>query len=107
MRGPIITLTRYADSINQSPPPVLVANIRATILRSLIRTAPTEVIRFLYQNAKESLVLYRSRSDLRRRTEHLASWSVDAESQIQRTEKTLWLRGFDPIPCGITSGIIL
>lgn len=91
----------------QAPPPVLLADIRDAIVHSLSRTTPSEIIQFFYQNAENSLALYRSRPDFREKTEYLASCSARAESQIQRAKKTWWLRGFDRIPCGITLGIIL
>ncbi len=91
----------------QAPPPALFADIRAAIVHSLSRTTPSDIIQFLYQNAKRSLALYRSSSDLRKKTGHLASCSADADSQIHRAEETWWLRGFDPIPCGITFSVIL
>src|SRR5438045_9690189 len=91
----------------QAPPPALFADIRATIVHSLSRTTPSDLIHFLYQNAKRSLDLDRSSSDLRKKTGHLASCSADADSQIHRAEETWWLRGFDPIPRGITFSVIL
>src|SRR5207248_9168430 len=60
-----------------------------------------------YQNSNRSLSLYRSSSDLRKKTGHLASCSADADFQIHRAEERWWLRGFDPIPCGITFSVIL
>ena len=102
---------RYLNEIcqlyYQVPPPVLLADIRDAIVHSLSRTTPSEIIQFFYQNAGNSLTLYRSRPDFRKKTEHLASCSAQAESRIQRAKETWWLRGFDPIPCGITLGIIL
>ena len=91
----------------QVPPPVLLADIRDAIVHSLSRTTPSEIIQFFYHDAENSLALYRSRPDFRKKTEHLASCSAQAEARIQRAKMTWWLRGFDPIPCGITLGIIL
>jgi hypothetical protein len=91
----------------QTAPPVVLDDIRVAIVQSLIRTTPSEIIQFFYQNARDSLALYRSKPDLRKKTAHLASCSADAESRIQRAKETWWLRGFDRIPCGMTLGIIL
>ena len=91
----------------QVPPPVLLADISDAIVHSLSRTTPSEIMQFFYQNAENSLALYRSRPDFRKKTAHLASCSTAAQSRIQRVKETWWLRGFDPIPCGITFGIIL
>ena len=91
----------------QVPPPGLFADIRDAIVRSLGRTTPSEIIQFFYQDAKESLALYRSRPDFRKKTRNLASCSAEAESRIQRAKESWWLHGFDPVPCGITFSIIL
>ena len=91
----------------QFPPPVLLADIRDAIVHSFSRTTPREIIQFFYLDAESSLALYRSRPDFRKKTEHLVSCSAEAESRIQRAKETRWLRGFDPIPCGITLSIIL
>jgi hypothetical protein len=91
----------------QAPPRVLLADIRDSIIYSLTRTTPTEVIQFFYHNAKGSLALYRSNAELRKKTEYLASCSAHAEAKIQRVKDTLWLGGFDRIPCGTTFAIIL
>jgi hypothetical protein len=90
----------------QAPPAVVFTEIREGIVESLIRTTPKEVVQFFYKNAADSLTLYRSNPDLRKKTAHLESCSPDAESRIQRAKETWWLRGFDPIPCGITFLII-
>src|SRR5205823_4108823 len=98
------SLTYPFDLIDRMPaeykaaPPALFADIRAAIVHSLSRTTPSDIIQFLYQNAKRSLALYRSSSDLRKKTGHLASCSADADFQIHRAEERWWLRGFDPIP---------
>src|SRR5207245_10383276 len=64
-------------------------------------------IYFRYLTSSRSVALYRTSSDLRPDSGPRGSISDDANSQIHRAEETLWLRGFGPIPCGITFSVIL
>jgi hypothetical protein len=91
----------------QAPPPIVWTEIREAIVRSLIHTTPREVVQFFYLNANDSLDLYRSKPQLHKKTGHLKSCSPEAQLLIQRARQMWWLRGFDPIPCGITFGVIL
>ena len=102
----------YLDEIcvlyYRSLPPIALAKIRDTIIRSLTSTTPTEVLRYLYANAADySLKIFRSNPAWYQRTAHLKSCSPVAGAAIERAETTFWLRGLDKIPCGITLVLVL
>ncbi|HWX17220.1 MAG TPA: hypothetical protein VNY07_11575 [Chthoniobacterales bacterium] len=91
----------------RSLPPIALADIGDAIIRSLTSTTPTQVIQYLYTNADYSLKIYRSNPALHQRTAHLKSCSPIAAAAIKRAETTLWLRGLDKVPCGITLVLLL
>jgi len=91
-----------------SLPPIALAKIRDTIIRSLTSTTPIEVLQYFYRDAADySLKVFRSNSFLNQRTAHLTSCSPVAGAAIKRAETTFWLRGLDKIPCGITLILVL
>lgn len=92
----------------RSLPPVALMDIRDAIVRSLVRTTPTEVLSYLYHNAEESPDVYRSNPDLRKKTAHLKSCSPEAQAAIRQAGNIWWLRGMgNNIPCGIALDLIV
>ena len=77
-----------------SLPPIALAKIRDTIIRSLTSTTPIEVLQYFYRDAADySLKVFRSNPFLHQRTAHLTSCSAVAGAAIKRAETTFWLRG--------------